>query len=500
MFSICLKRKISKISSWIYRPYRGYAQLTSQDVSELKSWVKDPSIAIIENEDEIASYNVDWTGKVKGNCKLVVCPATTDEVSKLLKYWNNRQIAIVPQGGNTGLVGGSIPIKDEIVISMKRMNKIHGFDKNYGVVKTDAGVILEKLMDYLNPLGYMMPIDLGARGSCHIGGNLATNAGGIKFIRYNSLHANTIGMKAVLADGTILDDMQCLRKNNTGYDLKQLFIGSEGTLGIITEAAILWPKIPACSNVAMIGCDKFEDVIAILSTAKEVLGANLSAIEYFDNVSNKMVKTMLNITNPLGYDFNFYVVVETSYNDLSKENEEDKAEDFIKLFEAVGDHAGDGIIAIETHQKNAIWKWRESIAEGYVKYGKCFKYDVSIPIDKFDSLVKELDSKVSTYAITGGYGHIGDGNIHINSSIKDSKEFGITEHDLFVKTEEIIEPWIFEKIKEYNGSISAEHGVGYLKAQYLQYTRNDEMIQTMRKFKKLLDPNGILSPYKLFPK
>ena len=445
MMSIYLKKKIQKVSSQIAHSLRSYSQLTSQDVSELKSLVQDPSLAIIESQDEIEPYNVDWTGKVKGDWKLVVCPASTEEVSSILKYCNNRKIAVVPQGGNTGLVGGSGPIKDEIVISMRRMNKIHGFDKNYGVIKTDAGVVLEKLMDYLNPFGYMMPIDLGARGSCHIGGNLATNAGGIKFIRYNSLHANTIGMKVVLADGTILDDMQCLRKNNTGYDLKQLFIGSEGTLGIITEAAILCPKVPAYSNLALIGCDKFEDVITILGTAKDLLGSNLSAIEYFDNSSNNIVTKTLKFTNPIGSDFNYYVVVETSYTDILNEQAEGREIDLINLFEASGDHASDGIIAIETHQKNAIWKWRENIAEGFVKYGKWFKYDISIPIEKFDSLVKDLDAKVNKYAVTGGYGHIGDGNIHINSSLRNHAELGMTEHELFEHTVKIIEPWIFEK-------------------------------------------------------
>ena len=177
--------------------------------------------------------------KYIGDSKIVLKPKTTQEVSDILKYCNQRRLAVVPQGGNTGLVGGSVPIFDEIILSLSRMNQIKHFDQNYSIVHTQAGVVLEKLAEYLQDYGHMPPIDLGAKGSCHIGGNLATNAGGIKLIKYNSMHANCIGIEAVLADGTIINDMKGLRKDNTGYDLKQLFIGSEGTLGIITECAIL---------------------------------------------------------------------------------------------------------------------------------------------------------------------------------------------------------------------------------------------------------------------
>jgi len=362
---------------------------------------------------------------------------------------------------------------------MNRMNRIHGFDNTYNIVRTDAGVILENLMEYLKPFGYMPPVDLGARGSCHIGGNLATNAGGMKFLKYNSMHANTIGLKAVLADGTILDDMKCLRKDNTGYDLKQLFIGSEGTLGIITEAAILCPKIPSDSNVALLACNSFEDVTKILVKAKEILGTNLSAIEYFDNACNRVVSSVLKITNPLGDDHRFYVLTEASDYGLptpvassddqpaSGEQGNLVEEKLFALFDSISDLIVDGVVAQDSSQTNAIWKTREGIAEGFVKYGTTFKYDLSLPINKFDVLVQEIRQKAGKYTVTGGYGHIGDGNIHINSSLKNHDEFGLSKRELYKKVEGIFEPWVFEKVAEYQGSISAEHGIGYLKAPYL---------------------------------
>ena len=177
---------------------------------------------------------MDWTKKYKGHSKLVVRPKSTEEISAVLKYCNDRKLAVVPQGGNTGLVGGSQPVFDEIVVSFSRMNKILNFDESYGIITCEAGCVLHDLQTYLNERGYLMPLDLGAKGSCQIGGNLATNAGGIHFIKYNSLHANCMGLKVVLPNGNILDNMGNLRKDNTGYDLKHLFIGAEGTLGAIT--------------------------------------------------------------------------------------------------------------------------------------------------------------------------------------------------------------------------------------------------------------------------
>ena len=195
-------------------------------------------------------------------------PKTNEEVAAILKYCNEQKLAVVPQGGNTGLVGGSQPIFDEVILSMRNMNKILSFDESYGIVTAEAGAVLLDMQNHLHDIGYTMPLDLGAKGSCQIGGNLSTNAGGIHFIRHNSLHANCIGLKAILASGEILDNITTLRKDNTGYDLKHLFIGAEGTLGVITECAVLCPPLPKSRQLAIVACETFEDVVEVLKAAK----------------------------------------------------------------------------------------------------------------------------------------------------------------------------------------------------------------------------------------
>ena len=197
------------------------------------------SKAVVTDEETLETHNTDWTKKYKGVSSLMLKPETTEDVSTILRHCNGRKLAVVPQGGRTGLVGGSVPVHDEVIISTQRMNKILGFDESYGIVSAEAGCILSDVQDYAKARGYEVPLDLGAKGSCFIGGNLATNAGGIKFIRHNSLHANCIGLTTVLADGTILDNMTTLRKDNTGTDLKHLFIGSEGTLVSIESTTTL---------------------------------------------------------------------------------------------------------------------------------------------------------------------------------------------------------------------------------------------------------------------
>ena len=224
-----------------------------------------------------------------GKSGLLLRPHTNEQVSACLKHCNDRKLAVVPQAGNTNLVGGSVPVHDEVILSTSRMNRILNFDESYGIVTAEAGVILKTLQNYTKELGYEVPLDLGASGTCQIGGNLANNAGGLKVIRHNSMHANTIGLKMVLADGTILDNMTTLRKDNTGYDLKHLFIGSEGTLGMITECSLLCPPYPTKKHIAMVTLRTFEDVLKLLHKTKAVLGDILYAFEVMDRGSMELV-------------------------------------------------------------------------------------------------------------------------------------------------------------------------------------------------------------------
>src|SRR6201996_495710 len=226
---------------------------------------------------ELAGFNSDWMRKYTGKSSLVLRPRTPEQVSRILAHCNERKLAVVPQGGNTGLVGGSVPVFDEIVISAQRMNGIRSFDPVTGVLVAEAGLVLEVADAYLKERGYIFPLDLGAKGSCQIGGNVSTNAGGLRLLRYGSLHGTVLGVEAVLADGTLVDDLSKLRKNNTGYDLKQLFIGAEGTLGIITGISILCPQRSKAVNVAFLGLESYEKVQEAFKAAKGQLSEILSA-------------------------------------------------------------------------------------------------------------------------------------------------------------------------------------------------------------------------------
>jgi (R)-2-hydroxyglutarate---pyruvate transhydrogenase len=270
---------------------------------------------------DLEAFNCDWMRKYRGQTKLVLKPKSADEVSKIMKYCNANMLAVVPQGGNTGLVGGSVPVFDEIVVSTARMNNIRSFDEVSGTLVADAGCILETVDRYLAERSHIFPLDLGAKGSCHIGGNVATNAGGLRLLRYGSLHGNILGVEAVLPDGTVVDELSTLRKNNTGYDVKQLFIGAEGTIGIITGISILCPQRPQFANVAYFGLESFEKVQLAFREAKRHLSEILSAFELMDCGSQDLVKIVTDKRPPLEGKHQFYCLIETSGSSKEHDNE-----------------------------------------------------------------------------------------------------------------------------------------------------------------------------------
>jgi D-2-hydroxyglutarate dehydrogenase len=249
---------------------------------------------VITDKSEIEPHNSDWTHKYTGHSPLVIKPKTTEEVSRVLKYCNERKLAVVPQGGNTGLVGGSNPVHDEVILNLSLMDKVLGFDSGFSILSCEAGCVLEDLQNYLEGKGHTVPLDLGAKGSCQIGGNLSTNAGGIRFIRYGSMHANSVGLKVVLPNGTILDNMTTLRKDNTGYDLKHLFIGAEGSLGVITECSLLCPVLPKSTHLCFLGCESYEKCQEILKQVKLEMPDIVLAVEFMDRCALDMVCTHLN--------------------------------------------------------------------------------------------------------------------------------------------------------------------------------------------------------------
>ncbi len=259
--------------------------------------------------------------KYKGHTQLVLRPKSTEEVSKVLSYCNEHRLAVVPQGGNSGLVGGSVPVFDEIVINLARMNRIRSFDGVSGTLVVDAGCILEVVDRHVSERDHIFPLDLGAKGSCQIGGNVATNAGGLRLLRYGSLHGNVLGLEVVLPNGTVVDDLWRLRKNNTGYDIKHLFIGGEGTIGIITGVSIICPPRPKAVNVAFLALDSYEKVQRAFQAAKAQLSEILSAFELMDGKSQDLVHRVTDKKRPLEGDHPFYCLVETSGS--SKEHDDE---------------------------------------------------------------------------------------------------------------------------------------------------------------------------------
>ncbi|KAL2271791.1 hypothetical protein VTJ83DRAFT_1162 [Remersonia thermophila] len=487
-----------------------FAELTPEHVAYFRSLLGSESAVLdgVTNPDDasvaddIEPYNSDWMRKYRGHTRLVLRPSTTEEVSKILKYCNDNMLAVVPQGGNTGLVGGSVPVFDEIVINVSRMNRILDFDAVSGILVVEAGVILEVADQYLAERGHIFPLDLGAKGSCHVGGNVSTNAGGLRLLRYGSLHGTVLGLEAVLADGTVVDDLCRLRKNNTGYDLKQLFIGAEGTLGIVTKVSIQCPQRPAAQNVAFFGLESFEAAQQAFREAKGQLGEILSAFELMDETSQSLVQRVTGNKRPLEGRHPFYCLVETSGS-----NAEHDAEKLSTFLESVLESGivADGTLADNETQVRALWAWREGIPEALGHLGGTYKYDVSIPLSDLYKLVEDTKARIAEAGLLDetaedkndtterppvravvGYGHMGDANLHLNVS---TRRFD-------PRVEQVLEPFVYEWIAERQGSISAEHGLGLMKKKYIGYSRNPTMVGLMKSIKNSFDPNGILNPYK----
>uniref|UniRef100_A0A1A8JFA1 D-2-hydroxyglutarate dehydrogenase, mitochondrial n=1 Tax=Nothobranchius kuhntae TaxID=321403 RepID=A0A1A8JFA1_NOTKU len=440
----------------------------------------------ITDPDLVESSNVDWLKSVRGSSELLLRPQTTEEVSQILRYCSSHNLAVNPQGGNTGLVGGSVPVYDEIILSTSLMNNIHSFDHISGILTCQAGCVLENLSLFLEERDYIMPLDLGAKGSCQIGGNVATNAGGLRLLRYGSLHGTVLGLEVVLADGRVLDCLSTLRKDNTGYDLKQLFIGSEGTLGVITAVSILCPRKPKSVNVLFLGCETFEQLLKAFQLCRGMLGEILSAFEFLDSECMKLLNTHLKLSNPIS-DCSFYIVIETSGSDPSHDAQ--KLHNFLE--EAMKSLlVTDGTVATEESKIKALWSMRERVTEALTHDGFNYKYDISLPVERIYQLVTDMRQHLGSRAKrVVGYGHVGDGNLHLNvtSPVKDPVLLAA------------IEPFVYEWAARYHGSISAEHGLGLKKRNYIYYSKPRPAVALMGNIKAMLDPKGILNPYKTLP-
>jgi FAD/FMN-containing dehydrogenase len=370
---------------------------------------------VITCSEDLHSYNTDWLKRARGHSTVVLRPKSTEQVSQILAHCNSRKLAVVPQGGNTGLVGGSVAVHDEIVLSMAAMNQILDFDQASGVLSCEAGCVLQTLELAVNEHGFLMPLDLGAKGSCHIGGNVATNAGGIRLVRYGSLHASVLGLQVVLADGRILDMMCGLRKNNTGYHLKNLFIGSEGTLGVITQVSIATPRKCNSVNVALLALNSFEDTVACLHQLRGHLNEILSGIEFLDRGCMRLVSEYISKFAPdvttFGSEYPFYLLVETSGSNAQHDREK-----LMAALEAVmaNQLVKDGIVSESDAQAKSLWRLREDTPVSLSSAGAVYKYDLSMPTSSMYAIVDYMRKTLPPHFQVFGYGHIGDGNLHLN--------------------------------------------------------------------------------------
>lgn len=437
--------------------------------------------------DQLRDANQCWLGNFGGDSEVLLCPRSTKEVSEILKHCNDRNLAVNVQGGNTGLVGGSVPVFDEVILSLRNLDNIESIDQASGVAVCGAGTILQNLNDAVGAEGLIVPLDLGAKGSCHIGGNVSSNAGGLRYVRYGSLHGSVLGVEAVLADGTILDLLSTLRKNNTGYDLKQLFIGGEGTLGVVTKVSLLCPPKPLAKNILFVGLPSFSACVELFSRAKRNLGEILSAYEFLDHHSRVCAWENLEIPCPIESEYPFYVLIETSgsYGD----HDQEKLEMFL---EKLVDEGVDGTLASNDTQISNIWSLREGITLALNHDGHVWKYDVSLPVQKMYNLVEDMRERLKgapNMVRVVGYGHMGDSNLHLN----------ITASEWSQEVSDLIEPYLYERVSEVRGSVSAEHGIGLQKRNVIHYSQSPEALALMKQIKNVFDPKGILMPYKVFP-
>jgi len=457
-------------------------------IDELRSTLDQGSVLCGAEID--ARYHHDLAGNPVPKPRAVVRPRTTAEVSTLLRLCHRHGVPVTTQGGMTGLVRGALPNADEIVLSMERMNAVEEVDASTGVAIAQAGTPLQKLQERVEQDGLMFPLDLGARGSCTIGGNISTNAGGNRVIRYGMTRDLILGLEVVTADGTVLKGLRKYVKNNTGIDLKQLFIGSEGILGVVTRAALRIFPAPAERQVALCALPSFAQVVSLLRLARAHLGGELTAFEVMWNAYYRLtVERVKGVAGPLPTHHPFYVLLEVSGSDPERIRG-----DLERLLEtAMGDNMIlDATLSTSNASAAAIWRIRDSSVE----LGRSFPYaarigfDVSLAIDRMEEYADTIGARIRAidpHAFAVVFGHAGDGNLHIG-----------LHHEHTPEKRDTFEKLVYDITGEFGGSISAEHGIGILKRPYLKMSRTEEEIETMRTLKRALDPKNILNPGRIF--
>lgn len=453
--------------------------------------------AVITSPEEMSPFLKDWRGHYDSICEAVLLPANTEEVAWIAGFCTEHHIPVTPQGGNTGLVGGSVA-NGGVILSLSRMNKIRSFDTENASMVVEAGCTLAAVQSHADSQGLLFPLSLASEGSCQIGGNLSTNAGGTAVLRYGNARDLVLGLEVVLADGHIWNGLLDLRKNNAGYDLKHLFLGSEGTLGIITAASLKLFSKPRTQVTALIACTHLRQCTILFQNLKDLFGETLTAFEYWPHFGMELVlRHIPQASNPFDTLHPAYCLVELSsslHNAPLETNLQNMFED------AIGKNAiQDATIASSFAQAKALWLLRESLSEAQSREGPSLKHDVSVPLSKIPDLVERgeracLDIMPDVRPCI--FGHLGDGNLHFNLSAGVHVTTPAQKADFMAKWP-LFQRVVHDLVTDMHGSIAAEHGIGLQKRDELKIYSSQISYNLMKALKKTLDPENILNQGKV---
>lgn len=442
-----------------------------------------PSDFCTRDAQDLATYGRDWTKVYAPAPSVVTLPRSTEEVSRLLALCSQHGVAVVPSGGRTGLAAGAVARDGELVLSLERMRRMDPVDVLGMTVRVQAGAVTAAVHAHCEAHGLTWPVDFASKGSSQVGGNISTNAGGVKVLRYGLTRQWVLGLQVVLASGQVLELNGALEKNNTGTDLRQLFIGSEGTLGVVTEATLKLARVPGAQHVLLFALRDLPAVLATFRAARKGPFV-LSAYEFFTDKCLARVKAHRGLRSPFEAEHPYYALLECETHDAEA------------LEQWLGElDLEDGVLARNRAEGAALWALRESISESLSGTGLPHKNDIALPLTALEGFCGELDA-VFAERYPGWelclFGHIGDGNLHLNVM----KPEGLTREQFFAHTHEA-DRTLFELVRKYRGSISAEHGIGLLKKDFLSYSRAPEELELLRALKRTLDPKNVLNPGKV---
>lgn len=447
-----------------------------------------PDLRLTTDAAELEHYGRDWTRRWTPAPLAIALPVTVEQVQAIVRWANQHEVALVPSGGRTGLSGGAVAARGELVLSLERMNKVLDFNAVDRTLTVQPGIALEAVHNAAAEHGLVYPVDFAARGSCSLGGNIATNAGGIRVIRYGNTREWIAGLKLVTGSGELLDLNRGLIKNSSGYDLRQLVIGSEGTLGVVVEATLRLTDPPPPTNVMLLALPSFEVLMQVFAEFRTRL--QLEAFEFFTDRALHHVLAH-GAQKPFEEVYPYYVVTEFASGDEAQEAAA------LAAFEACMEQGwvSDGVISQSDAQAAQLWRLREGITEALARY-KPYKNDVSVRISAMPAFLQEtqalLGQAYPDFEVVW-FGHIGDGNLHINVLKPDG-----LDNDEFVRQCEQVTKLLAQSLQRHDGSISAEHGIGLVKKAYLESTRSPAEIAVMRGIKQVLDPKGLMNPGKVF--